>query len=90
MNENDFFACFNSRKREMLLNNGENAANSNYTVSNLTRNNHNKENDVIELKDQQQERFITSSPHHHIIKPIPLFIFFILFFFVFIFFIFQK
>jgi len=50
------------------------AANSNNTVSNLTRNNYNKENDVIELKDQQQERFITSSssPHHQIIKPMPL------------------
>ena len=32
------------------------AANSNNTVSNLTRKNYNKENDVIELKDQQQER----------------------------------
>ena len=31
------------------------AANSNNIVSNLTRNNYNKENDVIELKDQQQE-----------------------------------
>ena len=65
MNENDFFACFNSRKREMLLNNGENAANSNYTVSNLTRNIHNKENDVIELKDQQQELINAPLLHYH-------------------------
>ena len=45
MNENDFLECFNYRKRGMLLNNdAENgaAANSNNTVSDLTRNNYNR------------------------------------------------